>query len=243
MGGRPAPSGDLGVAEIHGEPSQLDVLLPRDLAAASTRLILTRWAAGAIVILATAASQRLLGLTLPATGLYGVGLIILLYNTALSLLARRAPSPDPATYLARLRRLVVLQVGLDWLCMAVFLHLTGGITSPGIIFLLIHMLMVTILLPGVSSYLYVVLGVGGLLALAILEAGSVIAHYNVLPSLPTGLYLDPLFIASQVVFFAAAAFATVTLATGIMDSAAAARAADLGPVPDHARRLVEPEPA
>jgi len=204
------------VAEIHGEPSQLDVLLPRDLAAASTRLILTRWAAGVIVVLATAASQRLLGVILPATGLYVVGLIILLYNTALSLLARRAPSPDPTTYLARLRRLVVLQVGLDWLCMAVFLHLTGGITSPGIIFLLIHMLMVTILLPGVSSYLYVALGVGGLLVLALLEAGGVIAHYSVLSALPFALYRDPLFVASQVAFFAAAAFATVTLATGIM---------------------------
>ena len=86
--------------------------------------------------------------------------------------ARRAVSPDPAVYLRRLRRLVVLQVGLDWLCMAVFLHLTGGITSPGIVFLLIHMLMVAILLPGVSSYLYVALGVGGLLVLALLEAGA-----------------------------------------------------------------------
>ena len=204
------------MAEIRGEPSQLDVLLPRDLAAASTRLILTRWAAGAIVILATAASQRLLGIILPATGLYVIGLFILVYNTALSLLAQRAASPDPAVYLTRLRRLVVLQVGLDWLCMAVFLHLTGGITSPAIVFLLIHMLMVTILLPGVSSYLYVALGVGGLLVLALLEASGALAHYTVLAALPSDLYRDPLFITSQIVFFAAAAFSTVTLATGIM---------------------------
>jgi hypothetical protein len=204
------------VADTAGEPSELEILLPRDLAAASTRLILTRWAAGALVILATLASQRVLGVILPAAGLYLTGLAILLYNTVLSVLARRAPAADPAVYLARLRNLVILQVGLDWLCMAVFLHLTGGITSPGIVFLLIHMLMVTILLPGVSSYLYVGLGVGGLLVLALLEASQALPHFTVLPSLPESLYRDPLFIVSEIVFFTAAALATVTLASGIM---------------------------
>ncbi len=204
------------MADSPGEPSELEILLPRDLAAASTRLILTRWAAGALVILATLASQRLLGVVLPAMGLYLTGLAILVYNSLLSVLAHRAPAADPAVTLARLRRLVVLQVGLDWLCMAVFLHLTGGITSPGIVFLLIHMLMVTILLPGVSSYLYVALGVGGLLVLALLESSQTLPHFTLLPSLPEGLYRDPLFITSEIVFFAAAAFATVTLASGIM---------------------------
>jgi signal transduction histidine kinase len=204
------------VADSSSEPSELEVLLPRDLATASTRLILTRWAAGGLVILATFASQRMLGIILPATGLYLTGLAILLYNAVLSFLARGAPDPDPALYLARLRSLVVLQVGLDWLCMAVFLHLTGGITSPGIVFLLIHMLMVSILLPGVSSYLYVTLGVGGLLVLALLEASQALPHFTLLPALPANLYRDPLFITSQIVFFAAAAVATVTLATGIM---------------------------
>ncbi len=170
------------MTESQAEPSQLDVLVPRDLAAASTRLILTRWAAGILVLLATFSSQRLLGVVLPATGLYLTGVAILVYNAALAVQARRAVSPDPAVYLRRLRRLVVLQVGLDWLCMAVFLHLTGGITSPGIVFLLIHMLMVAILLPGVSSYLYVALGVGGLLVLALLEAGGILPHCTVMRS-------------------------------------------------------------
>jgi signal transduction histidine kinase len=192
------------------------MLLPRDLAAASRRLILTRWAAGAMVLLATFAGQRILGVSLPSTSLYLTGLAILLYNTVLSALYRRAVPSDQAVYLARLRSLVVLQVGLDWLCMAAFLHLTGGITSPGIAFLLIHMLMVTILLPGVSSYLYVALGVGGLITLALLEAYRVLPHFTVLPALASDLFREPLFITSQIVFFATAAIATVTLATGIM---------------------------
>jgi signal transduction histidine kinase len=204
------------VADLPGEPNDLAMLVARDLAAASRRLILTRWAAGAMVLLATFASQRMLGVSLPSTSLYLTGLAILLYNATLSVLYRRAAPSDPAIYLARLRRLVVLQVVLDWLCMAVFLHLTGGITSPGIVFLLIHILMVTILLPGVSAYLYIALGVGGVLILALLEASDVLPHFNVLPVLPSDLFRDPLFITSQTVFFATAAIATVTLATGIM---------------------------
>jgi signal transduction histidine kinase len=198
------------------ETSELAMLVPRDLAAASRRLILTRWAAGATLLLATFAVQRGLGVILPSTGLYLTGLAILLHNAALSILYHRAPASDPAIYLARLRRLVVLQVGLDWLCMAGFLHLTGGITSPAIVFLLIHVLMVTILLPGVSAYLYVALGIGGLLALALLESSRLLPHYNVLPALPADLFRNPLFITSQIVFFAAAAIASVTLATGII---------------------------
>ncbi len=90
------------MADSPGEPSELEILLPRDLAAASTRLILTRWAAGALVILATLASQRLLGVVLPAMGLYSTGLAILIYNSILSVLAHRAPrlippSPSPGS--------------------------------------------------------------------------------------------------------------------------------------------------
>jgi signal transduction histidine kinase len=226
------------VANPSAEPNELGRMVARDLAAASRRLIFARWAAGATVLLATFASRRWLGVPIPSPSVYLIGLAILLFNAALSIVYRFIPGAEPSVYvlynaaqstvyrlvpasepsvrLARLRQLVVLQVGLDWLCMAAFLHFTGGVTSPAIVFLLIHMLMVTILLPGVSSYLYVALGVGGLLILGLLEAGGVLAHHSVLPALPPDLYRDPLYIASEVIFFAIAAIATVTLATGII---------------------------
>jgi signal transduction histidine kinase len=195
---------------------QPDATLPRDIASTSSRLILTRWVAGVAVVLATVLCSRVLGLPLPETPLVATGGMILLYNALFVLLSRRAYSPQPDEYLRRIRRLVILQVGLDWISMAVFLHLTGGVTSPGIPLFLIHMLMVTILLPGPSSYVYVALGIGAVATLAGLEAAGILAHYAVIPALPAGLYRDPIYAAAAVVFFGIAALATVTLAASIV---------------------------
>ncbi len=195
---------------------QPDATLPRDVASTSSRLILTRWAAAVVVVVATVLCSRVLGLPLPETPLVATGVAILVYNAAFVLLSRRAYSPQPDIYLRRIRRLVILQVGLDWVSMAVFLHLTGGVTSPGIPLFLIHMLMVTILLPGRSSYVYVALGIGAVATLAGLEATGLLTHYAVIPALPVGLYRDPIYATAAVVFFGIAALATVTLAASIV---------------------------
>lgn len=189
---------------------------PAEVTAASSRLVTTRWVAGALVPLLSFACSRLLHLPLPERALYLVGAVILIYN---ALLAWRTPRPDTLPvdiYLGRIRRFVILQVALDWISMAAFLHLTGGITSPAISILLIHMLMVTILLPGASPYVYVALGTGGLGVIAILERVGALPHYTVIPTLPEALHRDPIFIAAQVAFFAIAAFATVHLAALVM---------------------------
>ncbi len=190
--------------------------LPDDIARNSIRLILTRWVAGAMVLLATAFCGRVLGLPLPEMALYVVGVIILAYNGVLALLMKNAQSVGGAHQWRRVSRVVVLQVALDWVSMAAFLHLTGGICSPAIPILLIHMLMVTILLPGQSPYLYVALGIGMLGLLTILERTGVLAHYAVIPGIPPSLHRDPVFIGAQLAFFSITAFAIVYLTYGIM---------------------------
>lgn len=100
--------------------------------------------------------------------------------------------------------------------MSVFLHLTGGISSPAIPIFLIHMLMVTILLPGRSSYIYVALGTVALASIAMLERAGWLPHHTVLAALPSGLHRDTAYVAAQVSFFAIAAFATVHLTTLVM---------------------------
>ncbi len=191
-------------------------LLPRELTVAAARLVLTRWVAGALVIVLTAAGVHLLRLPLPEGELYLTGAAILSYNAVLAWIGRRFDKLEAAEHFRRVQRFVLIQVALDWLSMAVFLHLTGGITSPAIPIFLIHMLMVTILLPGRSSYAYVVLGLIALVTIAGLEAGGLLRHITVIPSLPGRLQRDPVYIAAQVSFFAIAAFATVHLATLVM---------------------------
>ncbi len=198
------------------EPSSDSALLPGDITAASARLVLTRWVAGALVVVLTAAGVRLLHLPLPERDLYLTGGVILFYNAVLAWFARRINAPPADDHLRRIRRFVLIQVGLDWLSMAVFLHLTGGITSPAIPLFVIHMLMVSILLPGRLSYVYIALGLVALGTIAGLEASGVLPHITVIASLPAGLERDPVYILAQVSFFAIAAIATVHLATLVM---------------------------
>ncbi|MGA2821518.1 MAG: HAMP domain-containing sensor histidine kinase [Anaerolineales bacterium] len=194
----------------------MEALLPRDMAAASRRMIRLRWVAGAALLLATAIGVRLLGLPLPEKPLYLLGALVLVYNAVLLRWGGREVSPRPERLLRQTRRVVVIQVALDWMSMAVFLHLTGGITSPGIPFFLIHMLMVTILLPEVPWYIYVSTATGMLVALALLESQGILSNHPALSVIPTSLHRDPYFVLAQVLFFVTAATATVLLTASIM---------------------------
>lgn len=186
------------------------------LARANSRLILTRWVAGALVLLATFVCVTVLQLPLPAPALYLVGTAILLYNAVLSLLIRQAGMARQNPPASTLQWFILLQVGLDWLALTIFLQLTGGATSPAIPLLGIHMLLVTILLPSPAQYIYLVIGLGGLVAISILEYLGLLPHYNVIPGIPPDLYLDPVYVAAQVGLFAVAAASSVILASDVM---------------------------
>jgi len=194
----------------------VEALLPRDMAATSQRMIRLRWAAGAAVLLATAVAVRLLHLPLPEKPLYLLGVLILAYNLVLLALTGRQVSARPELLLRRARRIVAIQVVLDWMSIVVFLHFTGGITSPGIPFFLIHMLVVTILLPEVPWYLSVSIATAMLAGVALLEAGGMLANHPALAIIPASLHRDPFFILAQVLFFATAATALVLLTASIM---------------------------
>lgn len=192
-------------------PTLLDVLLPGDINSNSVSMIRMRWAAALLVLGATAFCVHVLGLPLPEMGLYVTGLVIIVYNAVLAALnARLHDDPQHAGQIVR------VQVVLDWVSMALFLHFTGGICSPAIPFLLIHMLMVTILLPGQSPYLYVVMGTGLLAALTLAESTGLLPHFHVIPLLPRALYKNPIYIGSQLGFTAITALVIVYLTSNIM---------------------------
>ncbi|MCC6905623.1 MAG: GAF domain-containing protein [Anaerolineae bacterium] len=187
-----------------------------DFARNVQRMIVVRFAAGFGVFAATVICVYWLRLPLPETWLYSIGLFILLFNIALYELTRRARTqPEPAQTQV-ITRLVVAQVAVDWAATALFIHLTGGISSPAIVLFLIHMMMVAILLPGQSPYIYAALGVGATLVIALLERAGIIPHYTVIPALPDALHLDPVFILAQLTFLALIGFITVYLTATTM---------------------------
>jgi signal transduction histidine kinase len=190
--------------------------LPRDAAYDTYRLIRTRWVGGGLVLLLTALCVRGLRLHLPETELYILGVVILLYNGVLRALAGRTARIGREHSVRRYRQMMILQVILDWLSMAVFIHLTGGITSPAIFLFIIHVVLVTILLPGQSPYIFVLFAVVVVLLVALLESAGTLHHYQVIPGMTCDLCHNNLFALAQVIFFSVALFATVFLTNSMM---------------------------
>jgi signal transduction histidine kinase len=196
-------------------PEEIPLLC--ELAGDSAHLIRARWVAGTLVLLATVLCVRVLSLPLAEGSLYLLGGFILLYNTALALIARHYNVPDATQCIERTNRILLVQVALDWVSMAVFLHLTGGICSPAKPILLIHVLVIAILMSRQITLLFVLLDVGMLMVISLLELAEVLPHHCVTPAFPSGMYTDPVYVGSRLAFVALAAFAIGYLTTTIMN--------------------------
>lgn len=158
------------------QPVEKHALQPslEELSQNSRLLIRLRWVAGFSILIGTLFSQEVLGIDLKALPLLLIGLLVLGYNAWLSLALRgEGEAPEQA------QRIAWGQIILDWLAMTAIVHFTGGITSPALIYFVIHAaLSGTILLPWQtrSLSLLAILIVGGL---AWLERSGVIAHVTI----------------------------------------------------------------
>src|SRR3990172_823412 len=103
----------------------------------SARLIRMRWLAGLAMLIATPMCVYALRVPLPDVALYALGATILAYNALMRRLSRRTDEPWPHV-------IATAQIVFDWLALAVFVHLTGGIESPAIAFFLFHVLWASI---------------------------------------------------------------------------------------------------
>jgi signal transduction histidine kinase len=186
-------------------------LAPEDFAAAVNRLVLTRWGAAALVAGLTFLCVHALAIPLPTGPLLGLAAGLAAYNAVFTLLngwLERAPGLERDQRVRWYRRLVLLQVLLDWVAITAFVHFTGGVTSPAITLFLIHMVIVTALLETRSPYVYPALATASLCLVAALEGSGIIQHHDVLPW-GAELHRDLRFVTAPLAFFTIAAFASV----------------------------------
>ena len=122
--------------------------------------------------------------TLP---LYLIALIILVYNLLFSKLAYKLESrlveyPRYTDYLNHYNfhglHFSLLQIIMDFLCLLVVIHFTGGIETPLYIFFIFHVIIGSLILPGPVIFLivtltYIITVTGG-----ILELNEIIPHHS-----------------------------------------------------------------
>ncbi|HEX3049950.1 MAG TPA: HAMP domain-containing sensor histidine kinase [Aggregatilineaceae bacterium] len=165
----------------------------------NTRLLIRlRWVAGSGILLGVLLAQYVLQIDLPVGALLIVGCSVLGYNALLAFAcqAHKLKTTEAA------QRVALEQIVLDWLAMAALLHFTGGITSPALIYFVIHAaLSGTIMLPKLArslSVLVIVL-VGGL---ALFESQGWLPHVALADlGLDTALYKNMTYILAVLFFF------------------------------------------
>ncbi len=165
----------------------------------NTRLLINlRWVAGGSILVGTVFARFIIDIDLKFFPLLIIGLFVLGYNALLWLFVAH----DRDGTLQRVQQVAWGQIILDWLAMIALLHFTGGITSPALIYFVIHAaLSGTILLPWQtrSLTLLAMAIVGGL---AWLERSGNLPHV-VISELGTNaaLYRNTTYIAAVMFFF------------------------------------------
>ena len=181
-----------------------------DLVKNSARLIRMRWLAGLAILIATPICVHALKVPLPETALYALGVVVIVCNGLIQLATLRYGAGWP-------RAIATAQIAFDWLALAIFVHLTGGLESPAVSFFIFHVLLAAIWLPIPTAFLYagLVLGIVGGIALS--EAAGWLTHYHVLVALPVDLYRDPLYLLAGLTFFSITLLVAVGLVTPLLN--------------------------
>jgi signal transduction histidine kinase len=181
---------------------QDETLAGQELVSSLSWLINLRWLAGLGVLFATWFCSSVLDLEILTSPLYALGVAVLAYN-GLYWWALQRFDAEPSTPIVTYQWFARVQIGLDWVAMALLIHWSGGIESPAIFFYLFYIPIASLLLPHDRAFLYVTLApilVGGI---ALLEYHGILTHVNVFES---DLYQEPIFIAGVLVFFTSAAY-------------------------------------
>lgn len=96
-------------------------------------LIRMRWVAGFSILFVAVFARWILDIHIKIAALLALSATVLIYNAVLALICR-----SESKTLRGVQRVAWGQILLDWLAMLALVHFTGGITSPALIYFVIH---------------------------------------------------------------------------------------------------------
>ena len=190
-------------------PSNVDLEELRDRI---SWLILLRWLAILGVLVTIWVARRVLGTELQQFPLYLIAGILAVYNLAFWAIGRwvpRATSGPAVSYFAN------LQIVLDLVGLTALLHFAGGIENPFICYYVFHIVIASILLSRVATYLQVTLALMLLVTMAALEAVGAIPHYHLHGFLDDTSYRSPVYVFGTLFSIGTMLYFTAFMATSI----------------------------
>ncbi len=180
-------------------------------------LIQLRWVAIGALVASTFIAHEFVGVSLPASTLYVMSALLLVYNFILYDLLRywtrdsREPSPE------RIGRILTFEISADLLILTTILHFSGGIENPFSFFFVFHMIIVSILRSKRQSYLQATLAVILFGSLAALEGTGVVQHYDLSGFAGRGLYGNATFVLGFLFVFAVTLYLVIYMTTSISE--------------------------
>jgi signal transduction histidine kinase len=189
-------------------------LVEQELVSSVARFIVIRWLAGLGLLAATWLATEVLGLPLPATPLYVIGVAILAYNAVFYFVLHRLLRTDPPNIIW-FHRLTKIQIGLDWLAMTAIIHFSGGVESPALFYFFFHIIIAAILLSPRATFSYAATATLLVGATVWLEYVGWLPHVSPFVGIGARLHHRPLFVSGVMLFFVSAMFVSAYLASTI----------------------------
>jgi len=178
-------------------------------------LVRLRWIATAGLVIAVFFASEVLKVKLPMPKLYFFAGILTVYNFLLFDLLRYFTWGDKEPSRKAVNRIITFQISLDLVILTTILHLSGGIENPFFLFFVFHMIIASILLSRLQSYLEATFAVFLFGLLVLLEYYGVIAHHPLEGFAAHGFYRSGSFVFGTILVFSATLFLVVYMTSSI----------------------------
>jgi signal transduction histidine kinase len=174
-----------------------------------------RWIAIIYVVVGTYVAGNILAISLHDAALYIIATVLILYNIAVFILLKRLEQNNSHVSCKAVKRIINLQICTDLFLLTVILHFSGGIENPLVFYFVFHMIIASILLSPLESYLQATFAVLLFGLLVLLEHTGLIPHYCLTDFVPHCLQEKGLYVLGTFFVFSTALFLAVYMANYI----------------------------
>lgn len=177
-------------------------------------LIRLRWLAIIGVVTAVFLADRFVS-PLAVIPLYSIAGLLAVYNLTVFVLLNYFTSNHHEYPRNEVKRIINFQMSADLIFLTLLLHFSGGIENPFVIYFVFHMILASILLSPLESYLQATLGTALLLLMTQLEYFGVVDHYFLKGFVPADIHTEGFYLFSKVGVLSSAFYLVVYMTSSI----------------------------
>jgi len=160
-------------------------------------------------------TDKVIKIPLQLPPLYSIVALLAVYNLAVLLLLNHFTSDSQGSLRPIIRRIINFQMSADLIFLTLLLHFSGGVENPFVIYFVFHMILASILLSPLESYLQATLGTGLLALMTLLEYKGVINNYYLQGFAPADIHTEAFYLFSKVGILSSAFYLVVFMTSSI----------------------------